>query len=97
MQSCCCFFCFFKQKTAYELRISDWSSDVCSCDLDQRPGQGLEAEAQEALHAVAVVERPETAPVHRPEAGRPPGPEDEQRPRLARRGGGATTAHGLSR
>src|SRR3546814_9449613 len=27
-----CFF-FFKQKTAYELRISDWSSDVCSSDL----------------------------------------------------------------
>src|SRR3546814_3129389 len=25
---------FFKQKTAYELRISDWSSDVCSSDLD---------------------------------------------------------------
>src|SRR3546814_16503073 len=25
--------CFFKQKTAYELRISDWSSDVCSSDL----------------------------------------------------------------
>src|SRR3546814_7119719 len=30
-----CFF-FFKQKTAYEMRISDWSSDVCSSDLDQR-------------------------------------------------------------
>src|SRR3546814_5205500 len=30
--SCCCFF-FFKQKTAYEVRISDWSSDVCSSDL----------------------------------------------------------------
>src|SRR3546814_13387447 len=29
---CFCFF-FFKQKTAYELRISDWSSDVCSSDL----------------------------------------------------------------
>src|SRR3546814_3159135 len=32
----CCFFClffFFKQKTAYEMRISDWSSDVCSSDL----------------------------------------------------------------
>src|SRR3546814_5012876 len=29
---CVCFF-FFKQKTAYELRISDWSSDVCSSDL----------------------------------------------------------------
>src|SRR3546814_15662691 len=29
--SFCCF--FFKQKTAYEMRISDWSSDVCSSDL----------------------------------------------------------------
>src|SRR3546814_10323744 len=28
-----CYFFFFKQKTAYELRISDWSSDVCSSDL----------------------------------------------------------------
>src|SRR3546814_3882777 len=28
----CCF--FFKQKTAYEMRISEWSSDVCSSDLD---------------------------------------------------------------
>src|SRR3546814_17523458 len=27
---------FFKQKTAYEMRISDWSSDVCSSDLDAR-------------------------------------------------------------
>src|SRR3546814_18174854 len=27
------FFCFFKQKTAYDMRISDWSSDVCSSDL----------------------------------------------------------------
>src|SRR3546814_10406656 len=31
-----CFF-FFKQKTAYEMRISDWSSDVCSSDLQQWP------------------------------------------------------------
>src|SRR3546814_2168340 len=30
------FFFFFKQKTAYEMRISDWSSDVCSSDLDHR-------------------------------------------------------------
>src|SRR3546814_10622316 len=29
-----CFFFFFKQKTAYEMRISDWSSDVCSSDLN---------------------------------------------------------------
>src|SRR3546814_18420417 len=30
------FFFFFKQKTAYEMRISDWSSDVCSSDQDVR-------------------------------------------------------------
>src|SRR3546814_5427390 len=29
-------FVFFKQKTAYEMRISDWSSDVCSSDLATR-------------------------------------------------------------
>src|SRR3546814_1663412 len=33
MSICYCLFFFFKQKTAYELRISDWSSDVCSSDL----------------------------------------------------------------
>src|SRR3546814_1449635 len=32
-------FFFFKQKTAYEMRISDWSSDVCSSDL-RHPGLG---------------------------------------------------------
>src|SRR3546814_15814699 len=31
------FFFFFKQKTAYEMRISDWSSDVCSSDLRDEP------------------------------------------------------------
>src|SRR3546814_15698376 len=29
----CLLFCFFKQRTAYEMRMSDWSSDVCSSDL----------------------------------------------------------------
>src|SRR3546814_3168450 len=33
----CFFFFFVKQKTAYELRISDWSSDVCSSDLGSKP------------------------------------------------------------
>src|SRR3546814_7354768 len=40
---CCCvevlcmfLFFFFKQKTAYEMRISDWSSDVCSSDLTEK-------------------------------------------------------------
>src|SRR3546814_5413510 len=32
---CVFFFFFFKQKTAYEMRISDWSSDVCSSDLGE--------------------------------------------------------------
>src|SRR3546814_2895961 len=34
------FFFFFKQKTAYEMRISDWSSDVCSSDLFVAPPAG---------------------------------------------------------
>src|SRR3546814_10285075 len=34
-------FCVFKQKTAYEVRISDWSSDVCSSDLSSGKGLGL--------------------------------------------------------
>src|SRR3546814_1370299 len=33
----CVLFVFFKQKTAYEMRISDWSSDVCSSDLGHGP------------------------------------------------------------
>src|SRR3546814_3829239 len=35
---CVFVFFFFKQKTAYEMRISDWSSDVCSSDLRVRRG-----------------------------------------------------------
>src|SRR3546814_1398206 len=34
---CYFFFFFLKQKTAYEMRISDWSSDVCSSDLELSP------------------------------------------------------------
>src|SRR3546814_5335698 len=37
-------FFFFKQKTAYEMRISDWSSDVCSSDLDEREQPGAHGE-----------------------------------------------------
>src|SRR3546814_10394157 len=53
MMNYCAFvyFFFFKQKTAYEMRISDWSSDVCSSDLlhlsqrllEQQDGPMLEA------------------------------------------------------
>src|SRR3546814_16585521 len=38
MSECYLFFFFFKQKTAYEMRISDWSSDVCSSDLVREDG-----------------------------------------------------------
>src|SRR3546814_1586165 len=43
---------FFKQKTAYEMRISDWSSDVCSSDL-------LVGERLLALHAGGGYEIPD--------------------------------------
>src|SRR3546814_1822502 len=43
-----CFF-FFKQKTAYEMRISDWSSDVCSSDLGQAAVRLHEHEARAGL------------------------------------------------
>src|SRR3546814_14353333 len=46
-------FFFFKQKTAYEMRISDWSSDVCSSDLPLRnacrDGPGIENECGPAV------------------------------------------------
>src|SRR3546814_18695685 len=44
--SCFHCICFFKQKTAYEMRISDWSSDVCSSDL---VAQGLGQRGLEIL------------------------------------------------
>src|SRR3546814_14211355 len=47
-------FFFFKQKTAYELRISDWSSEVCSSDLARHPSQLYEA-GLEGLVLLAVL------------------------------------------
>src|SRR3546814_1618770 len=41
-------FFFFKQKTAYEMRISDWSSDVCSSDLNRGGAGGNVAGAEVA-------------------------------------------------
>src|SRR3546814_17834460 len=43
-----CVFFFFKQKTAYEMRISDWSSDVCSSDL--HCPQSLRQQEKQATH-----------------------------------------------
>src|SRR3546814_7140894 len=45
----CLFFCF-KQKTAYEMRISDWSSDVCSSDLECGPGDEPQRFALRVIH-----------------------------------------------
>src|SRR3546814_4554752 len=53
--------CFFKQKTAYEMRISDWSSDVCSSDLTlnvtwrgKSAGEVLKMEVDEAVEFFAA-------------------------------------------
>src|SRR3546814_2099536 len=47
-------FFFFKQKTAYEMRISDWSSDVCSSDLDDPVRLHIAAQARDLLAECAV-------------------------------------------
>src|SRR3546814_3123986 len=93
-----CLFFFFKQKTAYEMRISDWSSDVCSSDLRDRPrprswigqawraslaGAALYRHWQSAADAVAAVQ-----------PDRPAGPRLSERRGLDRQsaGGGAADA-----
>src|SRR3546814_4417319 len=53
---CFCFvFFFFKQKTAYEMRISDWSSDVCSSDLALNAIRGIRAMNAKADEADAAL------------------------------------------
>src|SRR3546814_9670379 len=47
-------FCFFKQKTAYEMRISDWSSDVCSSDLNMRGALKALPDIGRALGRIAI-------------------------------------------
>src|SRR3546814_11585051 len=49
------FFFFFKQKTAYEMRISDWSSDVCSSDLGLDGGTTATVDVTADLSASHVV------------------------------------------
>src|SRR3546814_4372902 len=67
-----CFFC--KQKTAYEMRISDWSSDVCSSDL-----AGLAAALEAEIHLYGRVPDPDqsgngSCPHQLFAGGRPDGP-----------------------
>src|SRR3546814_4446145 len=59
LYTCAVFFFLFKQKTAYEMRISDWSSDVCSSDLldvvgGQDDGDAAFAQAADHLPHVAA-------------------------------------------
>src|SRR3546814_9394999 len=51
-------FFFFKQKTAYEMRISDWSSDVCSSDLwpEHHGNPALADEVVRTLHVVRALD-----------------------------------------
>src|SRR3546814_5749734 len=50
-----CLFFFFKQKTAYERRISDWSSDVCSSDLPVlRRGRPVPPGAPASVMAIGI-------------------------------------------
>src|SRR3546814_21032677 len=72
---------FFKQKTAYEMRISDWSSDVCSSDLLAIAPAALPDDGSRACRAVAdqasrQARRPCLHVDHRPAdgAGRPQPP-----------------------
>src|SRR3546814_4847861 len=56
----CLYFFFFKQKTAYEMRISDWSSDVCSSDLQgdavHEGDDGLGVSEEQVVEAIFGVE-----------------------------------------
>src|SRR3546814_16419564 len=62
------FFFFFKQKTAYDMRISDWSSDVCSSDLSAI--RKFRAEPRRRLSRYEDQERRDRRPRH--PAGQPP-------------------------
>src|SRR3546814_4312505 len=59
-----CWLFFFKQKTAYEMRISDWSSDVCSSDLKGR---------NRAFHVGGAAPIQAAVPFHRLEGRAAPG------------------------
>src|SRR3546814_1321660 len=60
--------CFFKQNTAYEMRSSDWSSDVCSSDLIDLENAVRTDVLRDAVnahlrpHTVAIVEAEEVGP-----------------------------------
>src|SRR3546814_15789746 len=58
-------FFFFKQKTAYEMRISDWSSDVCSSDLAGFIDYGSDVEPALRLNPEKAIFPPDDPPYNR--------------------------------
>src|SRR3546814_5081221 len=75
---CVVLFFFFKQKTAYELRISDWSSDVCSSDLlplHRRDHRRMGVAEHQSAGAADVIDVPAAAQILDP---RPLAPADRK-------------------
>src|SRR3546814_317856 len=70
---------FFKQKTAYEMRISDWSSDVCSSDLAEHQSPIVEIGGnqarlrREAFGKIKLFQPGRTRPLILPDRDRPRG------------------------
>src|SRR3546814_7301865 len=62
----CWFFCFFKQKTAYVMRIRDWSSDVCSSDLARQRNQVIVVDPDEVVFSQQRRQSFREAPVDGP-------------------------------
>src|SRR3546814_7568711 len=59
------YFFFFKQKTAYEMRISDWSSDVCSSDLTGRTSAYVMGVPAQGAVGAFIASTQSTAPIGR--------------------------------
>src|SRR3546814_5132996 len=55
---CCLVFVLFKQKTAYELRISDWSSDVCTADLKANADDSQRPERRDPAKKRSIIFSP---------------------------------------
>src|SRR3546814_19075012 len=90
---CASLFFFFKQKAAYEMRISDWSADLCSSELVAEAVQAAQAEGQSAAgrqpggvpHLVRARRRRHRP--QRPPKRRRPRPEEALRQEARRRPG----------
>src|SRR3546814_10595871 len=86
---------FFKQKTAYEMLISDWSSDVCSSDL--RNHETSDFQFLSALPSAAAPAQGATRAEDDGEAGEGAGRSVGETLRRQREGGGEVAERGLDR